>query len=190
MSDPERNTVTRPEETPDWEALLKQVHGDTDETFHIINAIKGSGESDMDARQVLERMADEPELRSAIAYADSVALLQIVGNERDDGWLVDDERSGRIGAASVGVAWRYRAAHNWEPDYDPTKPNAELRSLAPTGRDLEAHGFSIFGVEGETFQVSRYIDWAGLYAQLGLALNWRIPVNEVPVLRRDAGPDA
>jgi hypothetical protein len=191
MSDFERTTRPRPDETPDWEALLKELRGDTDETYHIINAINGSGETDMDARQVLERMANDPGLRSDIAYADSVAMLQIVGSKRGPGWVVDDERSGRIGVASVGVAWLYQAAHDWEPDYDPTKPNAELRALPPTGRDLEAHGFSIFGVENEAFTVRRHVDWAGLYAQLGIGLNWRVPVDETPVLRRPAAaPDA
>ena len=187
MSEQGGTTVGRPDVTPSWQDLLTERLGDAYDVHQIIDAIEGSGETDMDAREVLDMMASDPVLRSAIAFADSVAILQIVGNERDEGWVVDDERSGPIGA-SVGVTWRYDAAHDWEPDYDPTKPNAELRSLAPTGRNLEAHGFSIFGVEDEAFQVRRYIDWAGLYAQLGLGLNWRIPVNEVPVLRRpDAG---
>jgi hypothetical protein len=187
MSEPERTTAKR-DDTQDWEALLKKRRGATDETSHIIDAIKGSP---VNAREVLERMVGEPDLRSDIAYADSVAMLQIVGKERDGGgWSVADERSGAIGVASVGVAWRFQATHDWEPDYDPTKPNVELRALPPTGRNLEAHGFSIFGVDHEGFKVSRYVDWAGLYVQLGIGLNWRLPVDETPVLRRPAAePD-
>ena len=79
-------------------------------------------------------MEEDTDLRSAITYADSVAVLQVLGNERDDGWVVDEERSGAIGSASVGVTWRYRMTHDWEPKFDPTEPQAELRgSRRPAG---------------------------------------------------------
>jgi hypothetical protein len=36
------------------------------------------------------------------------------------------------------------------------------------------------GVEEDRFRVRRYVDWAGLFAQLGLTLNWRTPVTPEP----------
>jgi topoisomerase IA-like protein len=41
-------------------------------------------------------------------------------------------------------------------------------------------GFSLFVVEDGEFRVRRYIDWIGLYAQLGLGVNWRVPIDTVP----------
>jgi hypothetical protein len=29
----------------------------------------------------------------------------------------------------------------------------------------------------ETVLLTRHIDWAGLYAQLGLTINWRVPLD-------------
>jgi hypothetical protein len=186
MSEQERNTVTRPDDESTWEDLLRARVPDGHDVDWILDAIRGSDEPNIDAAgEVLRMMEEDTDLRSAITYADSVAVLQVLGNERDDGWVVDEERSGAIGSASVGVTWRYRMTHDWEPKFDPTKPQAELRGLPPTGRPLEANGFSIFGVDEKAgFTVRRYVDWAGLYTQLGIGLNWRFPIDEAPVLRR------
>jgi hypothetical protein len=188
MSEQERNTVKRPDETPTWEDLLRARVPDGHDVEWILDAIRESEAPNLDAAgEVLRMMAEDTDLRSAIAYADSVAVLQVLGNERDAGWVVDEERSGTIGdRGSVGVTWTYQAVHDWEQDFDPTKPQPELRGLPPTGRALEANGFSIFGVDDIGFTVRRYVDWAGLYTQLGIGLNWRFPVDEVPVLRRPA----
>jgi hypothetical protein len=185
MSEQERNTVKRPDETPTWEDLLRARVPDGHDVDWILGAIRGSDEPNLDAaREVLRMMAEDTDLRSAVAYADAVAVLQDLGSERDDGWAVDEARSGTIGSASVGVTWRYRMAHDWEQDFDYTKPQPELRGLPPTGRSLEANGFSLFGVDDTGFTIRRYVDWAGLYTQLGLGLNWRFPIDEAPVLRR------
>jgi hypothetical protein len=32
----------------------------------------------------------------------------------------------------------------------------------------------------ETVLFTRHIDWAGLYAQLGLTINWRVPLDPEP----------
>jgi hypothetical protein len=37
--------------------------------------------------------------------------------------------------------------------------------------------------------VRRYIDWAGLFAQLGLTLNWRTPVASEPPGGREPGDE-
>jgi hypothetical protein len=156
MSEQERNTVKRPDETPTWEDLLRARVPDGHDVDWILGAIRGSDEPNLDAaREVLRMMAEDTDLRSAVAYADAVAVLQDLGSERDDGWAVDY-----------------------------TKPQPELRGLPPTGRPLEANGFSLFGVDDTGFTIGRYVDWAGLYTQLGLGLNWRFPIDEAPVLRR------
>ena len=53
--------------------------------------------------------------------------------------------------------------------------------ICTSPNDVIVHGFTLFGVElddrGETrAMVRRYVDWAGVFAQLGLTLNWRTPV--------------
>jgi hypothetical protein len=38
----------------------------------------------------------------------------------------------------------------------------------------------VFTVADTKLDVRRYIDWAGLYAQLGLVVNWRVPILADP----------
>ena len=65
------------------------------------------------------------------------------------------------------------------------KVQALFRGETLRGLLLTTYGFSIFGVDEKVgFTVRRYVDWAGLYTQLGIGLNWRFPVDEAPVLRR------
>jgi hypothetical protein len=116
------------------------------------------------------------ELAVAIAEADSIVKLQRWFPERRPGWKHYPERSGVLGEASVGVEWSYSGVH---------AEDGAFNGLRATQNDVTVRGFTIMGVDEEdgTFKIRRYIDWAGLFAQLGLTLNWRVPLDDVDVLR-------
>jgi len=104
----------------------------------------------------------------AFAQADTVAGMEAWFGSRAEGrWEHADERSGAIGEAA-GVEWTYFGIHNRDLAFN---------GLPATGREVEVHGFTLFGAEGGSLSVRRHIDWAGLFAQLGLALNWRVPLG-------------
>jgi hypothetical protein len=168
-----------PELTPWQELLRSRLDVGAEDLAGIVAAIehKEGDEGGPDPQELVTRMGRDTAVRDAIAYADSVVVLQVLGSERASGWTVDPDRSGPLGAGSVGVEWVYEAFHNREPSYVVTDPKAPFLGMPPTDNPVEAHGFSIFGVEGGVFTVRRYIDWAGLYGQLGLTLNWRVPVD-------------
>ena len=98
--------------------------------------------------------------------------LDVDGNGR--GWQVDRERSGAIGPNAVGVEWTWRGVH------DDVNRVGAFNGVAASGREVLVHGFTLMGVEEGGFRLRRYIDWAGLWAQLGLTLNWRTPVSPEP----------
>jgi hypothetical protein len=124
----------------------------------------------------------------AIAEADTAPMLRQWFSERgivraESGWEHDPHRTGRIGESAVGVEWRWTGVHDDGGDQDddggPTFPS--FNSLPPSGNEVTVHGFTLFGIEldhrGEPLAaVRRYVDWAGVFAQLGLTLNWRTPV--------------
>ena len=93
-------------------------------------------------------------------------------------WEPDVDRSGSLGLGpraavdrSVAVTWRFQGVH----DVD-----GAFLELPATGRSVTIRGVSMLGVEDDTFLIRRYIDWAGLYTQLGLTLNWRVPIVATP----------
>ncbi len=60
---------------------------------------------------------------------------------------------------------------------DANRDPGAFNGIPASGRGVTVHGFSLLGVEDERLVVRRYVDWAGLFAQLGLTLNWRTPVS-------------
>jgi hypothetical protein len=83
-------------------------------------------------------------------------------------WAVDGNRSGPIaGTSSVGCAWSYGGDH---------REDGRFNGLTATGRSVVVRGYTVMGDENGRFGFARYIDWAGLYGQLGLTVNWRVPV--------------
>jgi hypothetical protein len=123
----------------------------------------------------------------AVAEADTAPMLREWFSERgvvraDSGWEHDPERTGRIGESAVGVEWRWHGRHDdGESQGGPGAKVPSFNSIPPSGNDVTVHGFTLFGVEmddaGERrAMVRRYVDWAGVFAQLGLTLNWRTPV--------------
>jgi hypothetical protein len=123
-------------------------------------------------------------LAVAIAEADSTVKLQRWFPQRGRaGWTDHPERSGVLGEASVGVEWSYSGVH---------AEDGAFNGLRASQNDVTVRGFTIMGVDerdGE-FKIRRYIDWAGLFAQLGLTLNWRVPLDDVDVLTAKAAASA
>ena len=114
------------------------------------------------------------ELAIVVAEADTRPSLRswfaadgIERTETEPPWLAVPERTGPIGPSSVGVEWTWTGDHQDET----------FNGIAPTGRAVVVRGFTLFSVEDGGFAVRRYVDWAGVFAQLGLTLNWRSPVS-------------
>ena len=106
-------------------------------------------------------------LLAALAEADTVASMEQWFVDRASAWAPVHRRSGALGAEAVGVEWTYEGSYA----RDRTFHGAPARD-----QPVEAHGFTIFGVERRRLVVYRHIDWAGLFAQIGFTLNTRIPV--------------
>ena len=117
-------------------------------------------------------LREDPELRSRSARADVAPQLRgwFAPDYPGGDWHVDPVTSASDAEPLVGVEWSYEGVHS-EPTFD---------GLRATGRRVVVRGFSLFVVEDGEFRVRRYIDWMGLYAQLGLSVNWRLPIDAVP----------
>jgi hypothetical protein len=111
--------------------------------------------------------------------------IELVTQDVEDGvgaWLRADAdlEIGVVGnvAAADGseltmVQWVHRG-HNHGTD-DP------FIGLAPKDAVLEVHGITLVqdgGTGDHLFR--RYVDWVGVYDQLGLAVSARLPVSELP----------
>ena len=77
-------------------------------------------------------------------------------------------------AAAVAVPWVYRCRHV-----------GIFQRLFPTNRELEMHGVTFVDFEPKEPKdeqgspvFHRYIDWLGVLNQLGITVNWRVPVDE------------
>ena len=125
--------------------------------------------------QVIEQMRDDVHFADAVAFADMMMSLQQWFSDRTDvPWDFDRDTSGNVGSGAAGVEWVYQGRHDHAGTFN---------GLPATGRDVEAHGYTLFTAVSGTFEVRRYIDWAGLYAQLGLMVNWRVPMDPDPSTR-------
>jgi hypothetical protein len=129
---------------------------------------------------LLQALRNERELLLAIAEADTAPNLRQWFSEREivrakGGWAHDPERTGPVGDVAAGVEWTWTGVH------DEGTKDRSFNNIAPSGQSVTVHGFTLFGVEkddrlADQLMVRRYIDWAGVFAQLGLTLNWRTPV--------------
>jgi hypothetical protein len=156
MSDPE---------TPMSFADRYNQRSGTDEGELIFEQIQ-SGAPDL-----IDRMRNDFRVLDAVAFADMMVSLQQWFSDRAPIWVTDDQTSGPAGPGAAGAEWTYGGTH----DRDGT-----FNGLPATGRDVEVHGYSVFTVGRAELDVRRYIDWAGLYAQLGLIVNWRVPILSGP----------
>jgi len=127
---------------------------------------------------LVERLRTDANLLDAFAFADILVSLEQWFTDRAPIWNVDEQTSGPAGPGGVGAEWTYRGKHDHQ---------GTLNGLPATMRDVEVHGYSLFTVQetadGPKLDVRRYIDWAGLYAQLGLVVNWRVPMSADPADR-------
>jgi hypothetical protein len=84
-----------------------------------------------------------------------------------DGWAAHADTTGALGPRGAGVEWRWHGSHDRDGAFN---------GLAATGVGVVVRGFSVLTFNTErAFKVRRYIDWAGLFTQLGLTMNWRLP---------------
>ena len=70
-----------------------------------------------------------------------------------------------------------RSVVQWR--YEGRTPDDGFLGLGVPDTALAVHGVSLLDLRGEEPQFQRYIDWMGVYTQLGLSLSWRQPI-EVP----------
>lgn len=145
------------EEVPNWEDELSP------EQLRLFQAQRG------DPRALVTSLREDREFQLALARADTRPYLLSWFSETE-GWLADEERSGPIGEQAVGTEWSWTGVH------DDTGPAGAFNGIAASGRPVTVSGFTLMSAEGDRFTVRRYVDWAGLFAQLGLTLNWRVPV--------------
>ena len=120
----------------------------------------------------LETLRGDRRLWSQMAWIDVYPWLAY-WFQPTRGWRPDWRRSGPIeGTASIGVAWAFDGIHT---------EGGVLNGLPPTGRDVRVQGLTVMGPGRDRdeygFEMWRYIDWIGLYSQLGLAMNWRVPIT-------------
>ncbi len=106
-----------------------------------------------------------------LVEADTVIVLGQWFTAPEGAWVEDTDRSGPLGENAFGVAWEYRGVHD--------VPFA-FNGLPASGLEVTIRGFTVLGPptdEDKLHSLRHYVDWAGLYAQLGLTLNWRLPVS-------------
>jgi hypothetical protein len=135
---------------------------------------------------LVEALRFDVDLLVTIAEADTAPMLRQwfseLGIHRDEnGWQHVPGRTGPIGEFAAGVEWQWTGVH--DDGGEPGGGDAErsFNGIPPSGNVVTVHGFTLFGVElddlgAQQARVRRYVDWAGVFAQLGLTLNWRTPV--------------
>lgn len=143
---------------PPWQDELGEWLG----TFEELWAVPGD---------LVGVLREQLEFAVAVARADTRPYLATWFEETGEGWRAETQRSGPLGPASVAVDWEFEGVHSKDA----------FNGLAASGRPVVVRGLSIFGVDEERFTVRRHVDWAGLFAQLGLTLSWRVPMSDGPV---------
>jgi len=144
-----------------------------------------------DPAGLVAEMRTDDGFRVAMARADVRHHLLRWFQEDEAGWQDDLERSGPLGDASVGTSWTFSGIHVEESTPDDRVVGGVLASgeevevvgfngVTPTGNRITVRGFTVMSaVEGKPdLAVHRHVDWAGLFGQLGLTLNWRIPIDD------------
>jgi hypothetical protein len=67
----------------------------------------------------------------------------------------------------AAVPWTFHCRHT-----------GNFQELFPTGRELNIDGITLVDSRRGDVQLHRYVDWAGVFAQLGLEVSSRIPITE------------
>jgi hypothetical protein len=133
-----------------------------------------------DPQRLVEGLREDARLGLALIECDTVTGLSrwFTGLE---GWSADpEELSGALGHAAFGAAWTFHGRHDRGFQMADPPDRSPLSGVQATGREVNVRGFTIIVAEEqggvERIQLRRYVDWAGAFAQLGLTLNWRVPV--------------
>ena len=120
--------------------------------------------------QLLDALRKEPDFRVAATRADCLPRLRTWFTPTGGApWNHEPERSGPLGEQSVTTEWHFEGVHDVDKAFN---------GLPPTGRPVVVRGVTHFSAEDAKLVVRRYVDWAGLYGQLGLSLNWRVPMRD------------
>lgn len=118
---------------------------------------------------LLAVLRDDPDFGLRVVEADAVAVL-VQWFRPGEGWARDPDRWGVLGENAYGVAWAFDGVHDEDRVFN---------GLPASGRRVSVVGFTVIGpdpVGGPRAVIRRYVDWAGVFGQLGLTLNWRLPV--------------
>ena len=119
---------------------------------------------------LLEALTGDPAFGLKVVEVDSVVVLS-QWFRPTDGWRAEEGQWGLLGDNAFGVAWEYDGIHDI--------PSA-FNGLPASDRPVTVRGFTLIGPDPSRrgrVQIRRYVDWAGVFGQLGLTLNWRIPVE-------------
>jgi hypothetical protein len=154
-------------ETPAWESELNEEQLELFRRMH-----------EDDPGALIDKLREDTEFLVALARADTRPQLASWFTERRiegqaSGWSYDRERTGALGRNAVGVEWSWTGVHD--------NQQGDFNTIAASGKEVTVRGVTLMGVENGRFRARRYMDWAGLFAQLGLALNWRTPITDAGV---------
>ena len=149
---------------------------DFDTSLHLDGHLLDYRDREGDPVGLMDLLRSDPEFLAAVVKADTRPhLLRWFGDmgvERaDPPWVPEVDRMGPLGANAAAVEWTWVGRH---------VVDATFNNTTASGRDVTVHGFSVISIENDRVQARHYIDWAGVYAQLGLTLNWRTPVTNEP----------
>jgi hypothetical protein len=120
---------------------------------------------------LLTELRASPDFAVAVVRADTRPWLQQWFTETDAAWAADTEGTGVLGTGSVGVEWRFEGTHDTDEVF---------HGLPKTNNDITVEGFSVLRAGPDGLRVRRYVNWPLVFQQLGLTLNWRLPITNTP----------
>jgi hypothetical protein len=149
-------------EVPTWEDLL--TRRDSERANDVLGRVNEG------ANELVQQLRGDDTMVKNVVAADALSsMLQWFSGDEDVDFTPG--RSGAVGVEVAGAEWTFRGVHDI---------GGAFRGLPATGREVEVHGFTILSAVDDRLMVTRHIDWAGLFAQLGLGLDWRVPLRPEP----------
>jgi hypothetical protein len=129
-----------------------------------------------DPRMTITRLRDDEELATNLARIDVIHYLEQWFEPVGSAWQRSGSFIGRSADGPLATEWTFEGRH----------VNESFNGIRATGQYVTVRGVTIaepdphptVGTPG--VRVKRYVDWAGLFAQLGLTLNWRVPLPTEP----------
>jgi hypothetical protein len=150
---------------------------------------------DSEQQGAIQRMITDPDLDAlrtedafvTLARGDMLPRLLTwftpATGDPDYGWEAHSDRSGSLGTTSAAVEWTFTGTYGRtrrDPNDSEVDNDSSFNGVRALGQQVELHGVTLLSIEGSKLRIRRYIDWVGLYAQLGLSVNWRIPQGVGP----------